>query len=94
MSDEIRSTAPRARFRYVLDLGGGHRWMVEEREFHGDRCLFFSHDGGFVRQRNFPPDWFDLTDAEILALLPGVGSAPNDQSASRQCQRQDGFAFS
>lgn len=75
MSDENRSTTPRLRLRYVLDLDGGDCWMVEEREFHGDRSLFFSRDGRFVRQRSFPDDWFELPDAAVLALLPSASPA-------------------
>jgi hypothetical protein len=51
----------------------GVRWQVTERPFADyDRrrglSLIFASDGAVRRVREYPPDWFSLSDAELIAL--------------------------
>jgi hypothetical protein len=51
----------------------GLRWQVYERAFDSfDRrsgmSLVFSAEGAMRRVRNYPANWLDLTDEELIAL--------------------------
>lgn len=78
MPDSTESGSPAgvrkapAQVRTFVDTEG-IRWQVTERPFADyDRrrghSLIFSSDGAVRRVREFPADWFSLSDEELLAL--------------------------
>jgi hypothetical protein len=58
--------------RTFMDVDGTH-WRVYEKAF-GDydrrsgMSLIFASEAAVRRVRDFPPDWMQLTDEELLAL--------------------------
>ena len=58
--------------RNVVDSDGGH-WQVYEQAF-GDydrrsgRSLIFNSDFAVRRVRDFPDDWMELSDKELMEL--------------------------
>ena len=82
MPNEFPSRSP-LRSRYLLDSASAERWTVEEREFHDQRALFFNRDGGFVRQRTYPDNWAELSDPDLLALLPTRGDAASTPAPTK-----------
>jgi len=62
--------------RSILDAHGG-MWRVQEiRDWGYDRrassSLVFTSDDVMRRVRNYPPNWVDLSDDELIALSFGV----------------------
>lgn len=62
--------------RSVVDSDGG-TWTVQEvRDWGYDRrassSLVFTGDDAMRRVRNYPPNWIELSDAELIALSFGV----------------------
>jgi hypothetical protein len=75
-SDEDGPRVPTARgaapVRVFMD-GDGTRWQVSERPFADyDRrrglSLIFASDSAVRRVREYPPNWFLLSDEELSAL--------------------------
>ena len=69
---EVLSTDERIRTRTFSD-DLGMRWLVSERPFSEyDRrsgySLIFSSELAVRRVRNYPSDWFTLSDADLAAL--------------------------
>ncbi|MDQ2664951.1 MAG: hypothetical protein M3Z05_02975 [Gemmatimonadota bacterium] len=63
------STPP---FRNVIDSEGAH-WRVYEQEFGGydrrsGRSLIFNGDFAVRRVRNFPQNWIDLSDLDLMTV--------------------------
>ena len=59
--------------RVVIDPVTSVQWVVVEiRDAPYDRrdgrSLVFSTDGVMRRVRNYPPNWFQLNDAELMQL--------------------------
>jgi hypothetical protein len=59
--------------RLVVDPVTSLQWIVVEiRDAPYDRrdgrSLVFSTDGVMRRVRNYPPNWFQLSDAELMQL--------------------------
>jgi len=60
--------------RLVLDRKTGETMSVVERRAgsvvgaRGPACLLFSTDRGFTRLWDYPADWHELTDAELISL--------------------------
>jgi hypothetical protein len=48
---------------------GSVNWSVEERHLPDGPSLFFMHDDGFVRVRDYPSNWRELPDATLADLL-------------------------
>jgi hypothetical protein len=51
----------------------GTRWQVSERHFSDydrrrGRSLIFASDAAVRRVRDYPDDWYSLSDAELSAL--------------------------
>jgi hypothetical protein len=69
---EVESSADRARVRrFTDDLG--QTWFVSERPFSEyDRrtgsSLIFSSELAVRRVRDYPSDWFTLSDSDLAAL--------------------------
>ena len=62
--------APRS--RSFVDADGMH-WLVHELPFseydrRSGMSLIFSNDAAVRRVRDYPAQWFDLTDEELAAL--------------------------
>jgi hypothetical protein len=62
--------------RSVPDDEGG-AWLVQEiRDWGYDRrasfSLVFTNDNVMRRVRNYPPNWIELSDAELMAISFGV----------------------
>jgi hypothetical protein len=55
--------------RWLIHPDGGAAWSIEERMFADGSSLFFVNDAGFVRVRRYPPNWLDLPDEALAALL-------------------------
>jgi hypothetical protein len=55
--------------RWLIHPDGGLPWSVEERKFADGPSLFFVNDAGFVRVRRYPPNWLELPDDALAALL-------------------------
>lgn len=58
--------------RSFVDADGTH-WLVHERVFaeydrRSGRSLIFSNEAAVRRVRDYPANWLDLTDEELLAL--------------------------
>jgi hypothetical protein len=71
----MRQDTSGARFgsRVVVDRSTNAQWVVFEiRNASYDRrdgkSLVFSTDGVMRRVRNFPPNWLELADEELLQL--------------------------
>jgi hypothetical protein len=69
---EVLSTDEHIRTRTFSD-DLGMRWLVSERPFSEyDRrsgySLIFSSELAVRRVRNYPSDWFTLSDADLAAL--------------------------
>jgi hypothetical protein len=59
--------------RVVVDPATSTHWVVVEirdapYDRRGGRSLVFSTDGVMRRVRNFPGNWFELNDQDLLAL--------------------------
>ena len=73
---EVQRSNDRTRIRsFTDDLG--HTWLVREQPFSEyDRrsgfSLIFSSELAVRRVRDYPKDWFALSDAELAALSWGV----------------------
>jgi hypothetical protein len=64
------SSVPRA--RTLLDSEGSH-WRIFEQAFadydrRGGLSLIFASDAAVRRVRDYPANWFDLADDELLTL--------------------------
>lgn len=62
--------APRT--RAFVDADGNH-WLAHEQPFaeydrRSGMSLIFSNDAAVRRVRDYPSNWFDLTDEELAAL--------------------------
>jgi hypothetical protein len=62
--------------RSVVDVDGSS-WIVQEvRHWGYDRrassSLVFTGDDAMRRVRNYPPNWIELSDAELIAISFGV----------------------
>lgn len=55
--------------RWLLEDAGALPWSVEERQSAEGPSLFFTNDDGFVRVRDYPPNWHELPEAALAALL-------------------------
>jgi hypothetical protein len=69
---EVQRSDERTRVRSFTDALG-QRWLVSERPFSEyDRrsgfSLIFSSELAVRRVRNYPIDWFTLSDADLAAL--------------------------
>jgi hypothetical protein len=69
---EVLSTNEQIRTRTFIDELG-QSWLVSERPFSEyDRrsgfSLIFSSELAVRRVRNYPSDWFTLSDADLAAL--------------------------
>jgi hypothetical protein len=74
-SSSSTSDPQRRRQRSVaVEDRSGVRWRVYERVTTGepgarrDRCLIFDSDSVVRRVWNYPPDWWQLPQGELLAL--------------------------
>ena len=59
--------------RVVVDATTSTHWVIVEirdapYDRRGGRSLVFSTDGVMRRVRDFPPNWFELSDHDLLAL--------------------------
>jgi hypothetical protein len=68
-SSQDSSTPPS---RMLVDDEGAH-WTVYEQSFggydrRGGRSLIFNSDFAVRRVRNFPANWQDLSEEELMAL--------------------------
>lgn len=69
---EVDSSSEHARIRrFTDDLG--QTWLVSERPFseydrRSGRSLIFSSELAVRRVRDYPGDWFSLSDSELAAL--------------------------
>lgn len=59
--------------RVVVDPATSTHWVIVEirdapYDRRGGRSLVFSTDGVMRRVRDFPANWFELSDYELLAL--------------------------
>lgn len=59
--------------RVLFDPATSAQWVVVEirdapYDRRGGRSLVFSTDGVMRRVRNYPANWFTLSDEELLAL--------------------------
>jgi hypothetical protein len=75
-SDPALPRIERLATRSVPDDEGG-AWLVQEiRDWGYDRrassSLVFTNDNVMRRVRNYPPNWIDLSDAELMAISFGV----------------------
>jgi hypothetical protein len=69
---QVGSSA-RARSRIFLDPATSTQWSVIEiveasYDRRGGRSLVFSSDGVMRRVRDYPPNWAELSDEELIRL--------------------------
>jgi hypothetical protein len=71
-SSPARATGAATTVRVFIDTDGT-RWQVSERPFadydrrHG-LSLIFASDAAVRRVREYPENWFSLSDTELIAL--------------------------
>ena len=66
-------TGVRLGSRVVVDPATSTHWVIVEirdapYDRRGGRSLVFSTDGVMRRVRDFPANWFELSDHDLLAL--------------------------
>jgi hypothetical protein len=71
MQRELRDN--RVGSRVLVDPATNIQWVVVEirdrlYDRRDSRSLVFLTDGVMRRVRNYPPDWFELADADLLGL--------------------------
>jgi len=69
---EVQPSDEQVRIRRLTD-DLGQTWLVSERPFseydrRSGSSLIFSSELAVRRVRNFPSDWFALSDADLFAL--------------------------